>query len=568
MKLTTYDVKGLVLNGEAPNLRRDLHTFVAYVRERMIKRAVRSNQLPKGDVKRIAKLMSWGEAIEEVNQYGTSIWVDAIDNLAHRLGFVKYNIDGEYANYSSQTPSFPDNYIEFQEHVYADFLALSQLRQEQRILQMMQTDSSYSELHGSHWLSVLHGFSSYSRNSAGMMYADFVGARQYLLNTLSKLESGVWYSVDSLIAHVKKDAPYFLIPKTFPKKNEYGHAQTIKRYGSCYEYDDPQHIYFHSSRHRPIPDDAPDGFKRVEGRFIERFLEGIPLTLGYLDVAYTKGTYQGKYPELGWVRAFRLRAPFIQMMRGESLEPRVVIQPNMEVLLETTFYSPSVTRRLEQFAEVTSEDTVTLLRLNKQLVKATVAAEEGLDPVAELARLAGRPLPANVARELTEWAVQAGAFTLYSGVALLEGDAKLPESAEFTLHTINKNLRLVKRPQGLLNKLEDNERVPLWINHTDKAFALLPHGARSVFPNRPKPKAKSKRKSKPRIELQRETLLTLHMPTVSFYTKFQAALVEQRCIFEADNAKRTITYAKAQQPKIDAALKSLKATYTIKIADM
>ena len=46
MKLTTYDVKGLVLNDETPNLRRDLHTFVAYVRERMIKRAVRSNQLP------------------------------------------------------------------------------------------------------------------------------------------------------------------------------------------------------------------------------------------------------------------------------------------------------------------------------------------------------------------------------------------------------------------------------------------------------------------------------------------------------------------------------------------
>lgn len=30
-----------------------------------------------------------------------------------------------------------------------------------------------------------------------------------------------------------------------------------------------------------VPDDAPDGLERLEGRYVERFLEGVPLALGY-----------------------------------------------------------------------------------------------------------------------------------------------------------------------------------------------------------------------------------------------------------------------------------------------
>jgi hypothetical protein len=32
----------------------------------------------------------------------------------------------------------------------------------------------------------------------------------------------------------------------------------------------------------------PDSFERVEGRYVERFLEGIPLVLRYVDVAYAR----------------------------------------------------------------------------------------------------------------------------------------------------------------------------------------------------------------------------------------------------------------------------------------
>ena len=46
-------------------------------------------------------------------------------------------------------------------------------------------------------------------------------------------------------------------------------------------------------------------FERVEGRFVERFLEGIPLALGYVDVAYSdeKDTV---FPSINKLQAFRV----------------------------------------------------------------------------------------------------------------------------------------------------------------------------------------------------------------------------------------------------------------------
>ena len=41
-------------------------------------------------------------------------------------------------------------------------------------------------------------------------------------------------------------------------------------------------------RDRHIHESDPDGFERVEGRYVERFLESIPLVLRYVDVAYER----------------------------------------------------------------------------------------------------------------------------------------------------------------------------------------------------------------------------------------------------------------------------------------
>ena len=104
MKINRISMSGLTVSDPAPNLRRDLHAFVGYMRERRVKRSVRSNDIPKADAKRIAKLMSTPEALEQVNSYGTSAWVNGVDWLAYELRFVRYDVKGEYAGYSSHSP--------------------------------------------------------------------------------------------------------------------------------------------------------------------------------------------------------------------------------------------------------------------------------------------------------------------------------------------------------------------------------------------------------------------------------------------------------------------------------
>ena len=70
-----------------PDLRRDLHVFVAYVREREIKRGHRDNAIPKADARRLAKLMSDPAADNEIVEMGCSTWLDFVDACALSLEF-------------------------------------------------------------------------------------------------------------------------------------------------------------------------------------------------------------------------------------------------------------------------------------------------------------------------------------------------------------------------------------------------------------------------------------------------------------------------------------------------
>src|SRR3954451_13932708 len=118
VNLESIDAAPLDVATGLPDLRRDLHVFVDFVRHREVKRSHRGNALSKTDAKRLAKLMSDPDAVREVEEEGYSAWIDFVDEVALRLGFVHYDTKGEYAGYSSHEPSFPDNYIEFREEPY------------------------------------------------------------------------------------------------------------------------------------------------------------------------------------------------------------------------------------------------------------------------------------------------------------------------------------------------------------------------------------------------------------------------------------------------------------------
>lgn len=569
MKLETCTVSHLDVYSNPYNLRRDIHTFTDYVSQRQIKRAHRSNKLPQADTKRLAKLMSHPDCLQQLAEDpdSGSWWLNEVDSLARRLGFISYDTTGVYAGYSSAEPSFPDNLIVYNAKAHAAFLALPLSEQEKTLYAVLCDDPSYSEFFTQHLFSQLSGFPKWGSAIGVIPLLNLPAIRRSLFELLTQIESDQWVTTASLIRYLQEKEPYFLIPpqNKLPTKNQWGRAATLQRYENFREF--KLHVY--DQPQDPIPDNAPDGFARVEGRFIERFLEGIALTLGYVDVAYDPKPYRGLLPEWGTLLAFRVNGRFQQFMRGEPLTPKVTVLPNFELHVEAPFYPAGLMQTLRPFTTTLTEDHVTILKLDKQQVKTALTTHNSLDIATVLKHLTNQPLPQNVAIELEEWSGQTEVFTLYSNsLALLEGDPQLPEADPFVIEQITPQLRLVRHPNSLFDALEQAERVPLAVRHDDKQLTELPTTVRTIFPKQKEEAPPPKTKTKEQLTVKRETKLTLYAPTDAFYKKLHAALLQQRCVFEANQEQRTLTYSNRYKTHVDDALKTLRREYTLHFEDV
>ncbi len=311
MNLEPIDVAPLDVATELPDLRRDLHVFVEYVRAREVKRSHRENALSKGDAKRLAKLMSGPDAVREVDEDGSSAWIDFVDQVALRLGFVRYDSEGQYAGRSSQERSFPDNYIEFRAKPYEKFLKALAAKQEATLLELLvhEGQGSASEFYRRGVLGRLDGFNYWGSATGVMPTLDFPAARRFLLGLLAECPTGQWLSTAALVEHLKKHHRYFLIPAQ-PKFKNYDARSG--RYGNFHESKESW------GREIDIHESDPDGFERVEGRYVERFLEGMPLVLRYVDVAYARKPTRANYPALGWLKAFRVSDLLLRALKDAS----------------------------------------------------------------------------------------------------------------------------------------------------------------------------------------------------------------------------------------------------------
>ena len=574
LPLTPIDPDTLTVYANPNDLRRDLHTFVGYVSGRAIKRSYRGNDLPQADYKRLGRLikddslglgaLSDDDGYDDDTSYGHAYnWIAYLDRLALKLGFVGYNTKGEYRGYSSQEPSFPDNFMRFNADAYHKFLALSLAAQERRLRDTLTDDytSGYNEFYATGIHGRLDRFPTFGSNTGVMSTLDFAAVRRFLLDLLPGYEQGVWHSVADLVAYLKINHPYFLIPKKLPVNKYYKTSE--KRYGNFHEYKDA-YLYDQS----PIPDDAPDAFERVEGRYVERFLEGLPLTHGYVDVAYADQSEPAAKPSRGLLKAFRINERFIQAMRGDIPQPIVTVQPTFEIYIESAFYPASLINRLSPLADVVREDTTSILKLHKQKVAAALAETAGLDVITLLKDVSGRELPQNVTVELEEWTGLADVFTLYDGFGLVESaDTHAAVDAGATV-TISGSLRLARDPGALFARLTDAGAIALRVRHGDTALEALPAKARTVFARKAAPSQAPAKGAKKAVTLRREALIVLHVPDDSLFDDLRKALLEARCVLELNKEKRALTLAAKDEALIKEVIKGLSDAYTIRVEDM
>ncbi|NIA08838.1 MAG: hypothetical protein GWP10_03505 [Nitrospiraceae bacterium] len=560
MKLAPIDAEDLEVVTNPCDLRRDLHVFVDYVATRDVKRSTRENRLPKMHARKLARLVTDPDAAKQVETDGRARWIDHIDWLALKLGFVDYDTKGKYLGYSSAEPSYPDNYIIYQEKKYNHFIALSIQDQEQVILDTLVEDYSYSknEFFRTGVLGRLDMFNSSGCVTGVLPLLNFAKSRKSLLDILKGCEGNIWYSVSSLVQYLKSKHPYFLIPKK--PRYKYRLGSLDGRYGNFRE---GKNLY---DRGETISANDPNAFEKVEGRYVERFLEGIPLTLGYLSVAYERGKDKDVYPSIGRLKAFKLNQEFLRFMYGDVPSPKVTIQPNFEIQVESAFYPAGIMAKLSPLADIVSVDKVSILKLKKKKVVAQLAQDESLDVIDFLKDISRQDLPQNLLAELEEWAGHSQVFTLYKGFGLLEGDENLVYAEDFILEDITPSLRIVRSPETIFARLEKQGLVPILVRHQERSLRSLPNTVQSVFSEIDK--ARPSRKKKKTFILRRKVNITLYFPDRSLFEKCRNALIQQRIPIEVEPSTNTISYLEQYKAMVADTLKTLKKECTIRIKDI
>lgn len=545
-----------------PDIRRDLHRFVSYVSQRDVKRGHRDNAIGKVDSRRLVKLLSAPEAEVELEETGYSSWLYTVDRLALQFGLVQYDTKGVYAGYTSQEPSFPDNFIKFEKKAYDKLLSLSVAKQEQLLLDTLLEygQGSGSELFSSTFgLGRLGRFSQRGSATAVVPMLDFTAIRRSLLKLLATCPTGDWLSVASLVDCLKMTDRYFLIPKKPQFKDKWsegkGRYQNFRESKRSSWGDEIQ-----------INDTDADAFERVEGRYIEQFLEGLPKLLGYVEVAYGPPKNKTLFPSLGALQAFRVSERLQRALAGTIAEPTLRVTPSFDVYLQSELYPARAIQDLQRICEHVTEDTTNVFHLERQRVAAACADDPSLDVVALLESHSTEPLPPNVQRELVDWTAHGDKFVLYSGCSLLETNKQDAELGRFRIESISPGVDVVCSPDRLFAELENQQLAPLRVKHGEQSLSPLPDKTRSAFPNKSKAN-KRNREARTKVTLMRVTSVQLLCPDREFLDRLQRTLADVSCPVEADRKRLSLSYSRQFESEVTKAIRTLKSEYEVKISD-
>ncbi len=558
LKLDEAPVTDLDVFANPSDLRRDLHILVDYVRTHQIKRGHRDNRIPQAHRRRLAGLMSDPAAAAKPDKWGDFPWIEHVDWLSLALKFVRYDTEGTYAGYSSSEPCYPENYIEFAEEPYEEFLRLPPAAQEERILEIHLGHVSHgdNELFSHGCLSRLDPFDSWGCATGVVPTIPFPKVRRCLLELLAQCPSGVWFSTASLVEHLRLHDPWFLIPKDLPAKV----AAETGRYGNFIERKRGDW-----GNRKPISSRDAEGFAKVEGRFIERFLEGLPLLLGYVDVAYVKQRKESAIePSQGLLPAFRVTERLARAIRREIAAPKVTVLPNFEVHVESLFFPAATERRLRPLSDLVQRGIVTVFKLTKSKVAAELATNPEENPIEALKVLSGRELPANVEQELNDWAGHSEKFILFEGFGLLEGRREEAAAAEFVAETISPDFAIVRSAEKLYQHLEERERVPLRIRHSDKLLAV-PESVQSHLAPSARPRGAPGKKS---VNVKRSVRTTLWFADADAHAACCKILLDAKCALPTDRRALTITYPRNVEPLVKECLKKLGEEYSVAVEDI
>ncbi len=557
-KISALNSNDLEIHTNTNDLRRDLYAYMEYILHNDVKRHYKSNLITKTDSRKIARQMTDPSGIEDyLDEDGIWPWLNYIDRIALAMDFVSYKTKGEYIGYYSSGPTFVDNYIGPVGESYSTFLGLSVQAQEEKLLacQVESYSDSENEFFTTFPLGLLQSFDTRGCATGVVPYIKFDEARMFLFETLKEYPPGEWTQVSSLVAGVKEKDCYFIIPRKPSMK------YTSRNEGRYCNFSEGEKRW---DEGKTVAASDPDAFERVEGRYIERFLEHIPLAMGYVELAYAPGYKQKIYPSIGHLVNFRTTPAFYRFMHEGLSEPKVTVLSNFEVQVQADVYPASVVRKLSPIAVLQKTDRACVFILNRVKAIAACADDNRLDIIALLRSISSKDIPANIEHELRGWIRKSESFVLYTGFGLLECDGDLPEAEPFTVEKLSTRMRIVRSPDKLLNKLDAAGRVPLLISHASESFCIPPSEVRTQFP---KAKKRTSDASKETITLTVSEVVSYKLAGCgdSVWKEFIKEFKYAGCKVKADKIRRELTFDIRQRAPAERAIKSLKGQFEIDV---
>jgi hypothetical protein len=596
--MSETELKGAQIIPARPvNLRRDLYHFVRYVQAYGLTRTYRENSIPKAAARKLAKTLSYKEEAQAIEEDGAGFWSDKISHLARKLGLVSFDLEGEYAGYSSSTESYPDNHITVDTKRWKEYLQMGPRVKERAIVDAL-IQMTPNEFFGSGTLLSGERFDSWGSATGAASRMKLPEIRRSLLKLLAQLNSNVWFETRAFVELLHSEHPDLILdPAT--REPDYDSARKLREwewdvqvakrrrqkepprpnvrceniYTNFREFDRSEYRDYSKRKEKKIKSGDPGGFHRVEGRYVEWFLSEVPYIAGFVDLAFRNpqdSHGRDVVPEFERLLAFRLNPWFFAVMGDDPLLERVNVTalPNFDIIIDALSYPETALAKIEPYAVLTGEDGP-VLRLRLDRKKVIDASAGGARPPAEvLAALTGNPIPTNVAAELESWCGHGEKLVFFGDqVALCElrGAPRdvLEDLHEYLIDPGEGGFAFVRSPEKVFDRLEQKLHVPARVIHPEGRFAAagvfaaeLPAAAQEQGPRKEPPL---------KVRLQSEDL-------VGFRSRYRP-LLEALCEALRDTAATCLlsepgdllVVSAAALPKLRATLRGLSDRFEVEM---
>ena len=582
------------------NVRRDLLLFIKYAQERQIKRSYRDNQIPQGDRKRLAKLLNAPEPIREIEDE-EGYWAEWICDLARRLGLASYATEGIYVGYTSQTESYPDNYISVNNGALKKYLALTSSGKERRILDVL-INGNANEFYEASLLGTQERFDISGSAVGAASRMDLSQVRRRLLAILASYPTGQPVPFEELVERVQREEPNLIIDhERKPEKSPKRQAQSSRLYKSPQESPRPVYECLYEYRYkekdgnqvkdwtssREISEKEPDAFFRAEGRYLAYFLEEIPVLMQFVQLEYQDATNPlGLIPDPpNFIKSFTVTEKLGAVLNAGMAnvdDVKVTISPDFTILVEALLYPDTVLARLAPYTTLKSSHHHThILELSRKKTVETLTSNPNAIPLtdvlADVAAHSASQVPRNVAADIAEWIGHAEKCVVFEDVSLMEMRDLEPDFAALMLkelddvvtHIISPRFAMVTSAADAFNRLEALEQVPASILHSNASLhkSLLPSGK----------KVKRARESKAKTETSLPEA-TWAESTMAAYTSNNLALLKSIAaplraqgvtpvlLDETSGEKGTglLVVPVAARAKVNGLIRKLRASYDIR----